>query len=174
MDIQYELTVDDYVAFADYHHAHSSITGGTVRRSRYGIAVAWVVVALLDAATNGLGIDTVIWASGALLWFALWPLVHRRLVRRNMHRFATQGLTRGSIGHHTLSLATDGLTDRTSFSEYRTFWQGIDRIATTSTHLYVYVGPNAAHVIPRRAFTNAGAETAFLNAVEHLSADAAA
>ena len=100
MDIQYELTVDDYVAFADYHHAHSSITGRTVRRWRYGIPIAWLLVAFLDAAANGLGISSVVWASGALLWFWLWPPFHRRLVRRNMRRFATQGLTRGSVGHH--------------------------------------------------------------------------
>ena len=99
MEIEYQLTVDDYVAFADYHHAHSSITSGTVRRWRYGIAMTWLLIALLSTLANGFGIDTVVWAGGAVLWFSLWPLLHRRLVRRNMRRFATQGLTRGSIGH---------------------------------------------------------------------------
>ncbi len=174
MDIQYELTVDDYVAFADYHHAHSSITGRTVRRWRYGIPIAWLLVAFLDAAAKGLGISSVVWIGGALLWFWLWPHFHRRLVRRNMRRFATQGLTRGSVGHHTVSLGSEGLTDRTSFSEYRTFWRGIDRVAATPTHLYVYVGPNAAQIVPRRAFPNSELETAFLNAIQHRAADAAA
>lgn len=63
---------------------------------------------------------------------------------------AVEGLCRGSVGKQELTVLDDGVTVSNPFFETRTRWVGVDRLAETGDHLYLYLGANAAHIIPKR------------------------
>ena len=65
---------------------------------------------------------------------------------------AQQGLCRGSVGPHRLTIGAEGITDTTPFYSWTTHWSGVERVVTLPERVLVYVGPNAAFQIPRRAF----------------------
>lgn len=52
--------------------------------------------------------------------------------------------------NHVVTADHEGVTEETPFnlSTYR--WDGIDRIRRTRRHLFIFLGPMKAHVIPRR------------------------
>jgi YcxB-like protein len=68
---------------------------------------------------------------------------------------------KGQLGKHRIVLSGDGLVESTAVGESRTSWAGVDRIEQDRDHLFIYVSPAAAHVIPKRAFRDTQEAEAF-------------
>ncbi len=51
---------------------------------------------------------------------------------------------------HRLTLAPEGLTEETDFNTSFFKWTGIHKVVRTRKHLFLFVSPGAAHVVPRR------------------------
>jgi hypothetical protein len=66
--------------------------------------------------------------------------------------FAYFGRDAGVYTDHTITVDGDGLTEVTPVNSSSFTWEGVQRIARTSKHIFVLVGPLKAHVIPRRCF----------------------
>lgn len=166
MTIEYELTPDDYAAFAGYHHSQPGSAGGSQRRLRWGFTIAYLVIFAINLARGPTPGDFV-WLILAALWYALMPRLYRASVRRGVHRIAQQGLCRGSVGPHRLAVKPEGITDTTPHYEWTTYWSGVERVVELPERVLVYVGPNAAFQVPRRAFST---ETAFNDCIRALKA----
>jgi hypothetical protein len=69
----------------------------------------------------------------------------------------------GVLGEHTITLTPEALHERTAVNDSKASWRGIYRIDATPTHLFIFTQPNAAHVIPRRAFPTTNAAEHFLS-----------
>lgn len=65
------------------------------------------------------------------------------------------------LTHHTITLGDTGLTEETDFNRTEQKWAGIPRLVRTRRHIFAYVSQYGAHVIPRRAFDDAGAWNSF-------------
>jgi len=61
------------------------------------------------------------------------------------------------LTEHIVTLTDTGLIEETQFHRTEQKWAGITRLARTRRHIFAYVSQYAAHVIPRRAFSDAGA-----------------
>ena len=166
MTIEYDLTADDYAAFAGYHHSQPGSAGGSQRRLRVGFTIAYLVIFAINLALGPTPGDF-IWLILAALWYALMPRFYRASARRGVYRIAHQGLCRGSVGPHRLSIKPEGITDTTPHYEWTTYWSGVERVVELPERVLVYVGPNAAFQVPRRAFST---ETAFNDCIRALKA----
>jgi hypothetical protein len=60
----------------------------------------------------------------------------------------------GVYTSHTITADGSGLTESTSVNDTTFTWGGVRKIARSSGHIYIYVGPWMAHVIPRRAVSS--------------------
>ena len=58
---------------------------------------------------------------------------------------------RGVLGAHTLEITENGLIERTDVNETLHRWPGISRVVSLFGYLFIYIGENNAHQIPRRA-----------------------
>jgi hypothetical protein len=76
-------------------------------------------------------------------------------------RFFTAQRQPGLFCEHTISLSDEALTEVTAVNETRHLWAGVCNVAETSKHIFIFVAPNAAHVIPKRAFLDPGTAFAF-------------
>jgi hypothetical protein len=68
---------------------------------------------------------------------------------------------RGQLGRHRLVLSDDGVAESTAVGQSSTSWAGVDRVEQSPDHIFIYISPAAAHVIPRRAFKTADEAHAF-------------
>ena len=66
--------------------------------------------------------------------------------------FIYRGPQPGVLGSHTVTLSPEALRERTDVTESQVSWQGVQRIDVTSKHIFIFLQPAAACVIPRRAF----------------------
>jgi YcxB-like protein len=63
-----------------------------------------------------------------------------------------RGDRHGVFGEHTVTLTPEALHERTKVNDSKAAWAGIYRIDDSRDHIFIFTQPNAAHVIPRRAF----------------------
>src|SRR5688572_16246593 len=61
----------------------------------------------------------------------------------------------GVLGHRVISIEADGFRERTATIDQQVKWEGIREIDATDEHFFVFIGPDTAHVIPRRFFRSA-------------------
>jgi hypothetical protein len=92
-----------------------------------------------------------------LQWF-LERLVVRHAIR-SLIRDERPG--RGQLGRHRLVLGEDGVVESTAVNESRTAWSGVDRVEQSADYIFIYTSPAAAHVIPKRAFSDLQEADAF-------------
>jgi hypothetical protein len=61
----------------------------------------------------------------------------------------------GTLGHHRLRIANDGIHDETCVGKSFNAWSGILEIAEDHEHVYLFVDRMAAHILPKRALNPA-------------------
>ncbi|HWB58462.1 MAG TPA: YcxB family protein [Chthoniobacteraceae bacterium] len=159
MEIRYELTPADMRAFIAYNRKHSP----QVRRLRY-ISVGFIALVCLSKAWE-LGRDTtaklvifaVSFAAGCVV---MWIL--NRVLRAILEwRSHTPEQRPGLYCQHTIALSEKELIETTEVNEGRHSWKGVLKVVETPRHIFIYVGPNAAHTIPKRAFPDAASARGF-------------
>jgi hypothetical protein len=159
MDVEYELTQDDFYAF-QWRGAFGSPRG---RRSRRTVYILWLVALLLFAILPAIGADgfTISRVNFGFVLVA-YPIValaqwwwERWLLRRTiLGLLRDEKPDRGQLGVHRLVLDEEGVLERTAVGESRTAWAGIHRVEQDDRYIYLYTSSAAAHVIPKRAFAD--------------------
>jgi hypothetical protein len=166
MEVEYELTPDDLYAF-QWRGAFVSPRGRKARRTAY---ILWVVAVLLFAIVPAIGADgfaisrvsfTFIAVAIAIAFLFQW-LLERWLMRRTiLQLIRDEKPGRGLLGRHRIVATEEGLTESTPVGESRTSWAGVDRIEEDPRYIFIYTSVAAAHIIPKRAFSDPQEAEAF-------------
>ena len=82
-------------------------------------------------------------------------------------QFSTNG-DPGFYTEHRLTFDQEGYTEETKVNKCEGKWEGVSRIAKGMRHIYLYEGPNRAHIIPRRAFTSEADYSVFFAKLNEL------
>jgi len=159
VEVEYEITPEDLYAF-QWRAAFQSPRARRVRRLAYW---AWLLALVLFALVPAIGADGFT-LSRVSIGFMLVPLLvffllqwalERWLMRRAIrYLLRDERPERGVLGRHRIVLDEDGVRESTAVGESRTRWAGIDRVEQSAEYIYIYTSPAAAHVIPRRAFSD--------------------
>jgi len=169
VSVAYHVELDDLVAFAEYHTAHSP----TVRRDYYwslGVGALTVLVLLwiLGFRSAGGWAGAVVALVGWVVYFNWRTLTGNR---RHYRRVYGEGANRGMLGLHRASADAEGLTVSTSVTDSRTRWSGVERIEEASGLALIYVSALSANVIPAARVVE-GNFHEFVQTIRRLHADA--
>lgn len=162
--VEFTLSVDDLVAFAAWQARASGEEDR--RRARLAVVGAWIagaiaylVVFLVLPMILLLAGQLALAAAGEVLALlvggaaGLWEWRRGRigewLLRRRYRARATVALERTGAARR-LWLDDDGLNITAGERSNRVRWAGITRVVETDDYVFVYTGPETAHVIPRR------------------------
>ncbi|GMU32270.1 MAG: hypothetical protein AMXMBFR20_01430 [Planctomycetia bacterium] len=87
-----------------------------------------------------------------------------------MIRFGRRQLNEGAnlnyFARQSLTLSKEGVSSVSSHSKSLVKWTGVERLATTPNHLFIYHTSASATIIPRRAFADSRAFDQFAAAAE--------
>jgi hypothetical protein len=166
MEVEYQLTSDDLYAF-QWRAAYTSPRGRRARRKPYiYLFLTLLLVALLPA----IGSDGFVIARVSFLFLvttfplvaSLYWLFERRLIRRAIQELVKQEKPdKGQLGTHKIVLTDSGVVETTAVGESHTSWAGVDRVEQSSDYIFIYTSHAAAHIIPKRAFSESQAEPFF-------------
>ncbi len=152
---RYEFTLDDAVAFNDYHFRYSP--AGKRARLKHTLlppAIWLALAAAYSVWTAGRGNP---WFVGILvgfsaLWVLLSPFQLRRQVRRSLTRRYRRRGGSAALGWHSLTISRAGVWDKSDGGESDVRWQNTVRVAWTPEHLFIYLTETRAHNRPGGAF----------------------
>ncbi|HXX95274.1 MAG TPA: YcxB family protein [Planctomycetota bacterium] len=156
MQIEFDFTKEDRVAFNVYHLEHSP----THRRNRWTsllwASAVWVVLWGVLVATN---------ESPGRAARALWPLLmfvpvyafiypplRRRHARRIIDRILDEGQNRAVLGRKRVTMTSVDLTAGDDMKSTTARWDAVERIEVTEAYAYIYISGSEAVILPRRAF----------------------
>ena len=153
MQLGWENTMEDLVAFNKYHYKHSPV----LRRRRQTLLAIVAVLEFLwffwcfgwTHPELALLYLIVTFAIGILLGLCLRWLIGDRLIRRLYSREKN----RSFFGAHELELTDEYLIHRTAYTDSKVAWGVIERIESTKDHTFIYVGTNSAVIIPHERIT---------------------
>lgn len=173
--LRYRVTVEDVVAFNEFHCLRSPTAIQKRQRKRVIVSVVaalvyFVIGCYIQASTS--------WGTG--LWFPILfgltigaicyviasprfaiPHLLRYIVRK---RYAKPDMSK-FLGEHTLEVDDQGFTHRTNYSETRYAWGALERIETEQDRTYLYISAIQAIVIPHKNIEE-GNFTALLEAMK--------
>ncbi len=155
--IDYEVTVEDLIKFSLHRHR----TNPTLRRS---FLRSWIIatVLLIGAAvmmailrdtpsTIDVSRSILLGSLGAIVAI-LFPMIHRRAVRKLVGRMYSDRERDGVVGSHRLVITRAALTDLTSVSKVSWKWCGIESIVATPDAVYITLMSLNAVIVPNRSF----------------------
>ena len=167
MQIEYELTSDDLFAF-QWRGAFKSKIGRRSSRMSYVVGfLALLLISILPAiSSDGFNIADVdlrfLVTAFVVLAFLNWFMT-RWLMRRAINKLLSEvKQDKGQLGRHKVLLDENGVVESTTVGESRTSWAGIDRLEQNREYIFIYTQPQAAHIIPKRAFDSPHEAQAFL------------
>jgi hypothetical protein len=154
MEIEFSLIPEDFVAFGRHQVAQQA----NRRIFLYlGILLLIVVVLILRIAlfvrqagtTIGL-IAAVIAISAGFIFYLNMHRIDTRAVKRQL----ALGKNANVLEPRRISISADGISNSSAHSAGMTMWTGVDKIAVTKDHAFIYVNTSAAIILPRRAFAS--------------------
>lgn len=153
MKIRYTLDLDDLVAFHQFYIDTSSLLWK--RRLTFVVSFGLIFLAL------GLLRWQLENSVFPLVYFGLFGVVSttwywhdsRKVKPKCVAKLYAPERNKGTLCQHELEIITDGLVERTPVGEQKTQFQGIDRIESTPTHSFVFIGTLLAYVIPHAKVT---------------------
>jgi hypothetical protein len=117
------------------------------------VGLFWGGIAVL-AAFNKHSINKVIEFVVLYSCFLFWYFRFGSKVNvRRLKQIYGDGKNAGVIGEHDLEILQDGIREMTVVNEQLTKYPGIERVEVTQTHVYIYIGPIYAYIIPKAKVT---------------------
>jgi hypothetical protein len=163
MQVNVELTMDDIVAFNNFHHDHSP----TLRRQKYLVSVLLVIaagiaiLAVILKPSLARKSDVWLWIPVLLIGAAVYPAIYRAWLSRVVRGMFSEGSLEPLLGRKEVSITPVEIVETGASRSTTVRWSCVQRIEQAPDVLYVYISATEAIVLPRRAFADEAAFAAF-------------
>ncbi len=133
------------MAFCFYHYPRSPLV-----ISIYGIGFVLISIPIIEAlpsdaslvakVINFLALEFIAFA--VIAGFFAITVVLSMVSRRN----------KTLLTEHAITLADGSFVEETAYNKTDCKWSGVQKLARTRSHIFIYIAQHMAHVIPRRVF----------------------
>lgn len=152
MEIEYELTAEDVVAFNLYHVKNSKVGKNSLKWQQYispliFLLFAYFLSVFTDMARGPL---FAIFGFTAVLWVILYPKYFYFHITRQVGKMLRDGRNDGLVGKHSLKMNKTGIHDRTSTGETNVEWAGVQSLIEDAEYFYIYTSTVTAYILPKR------------------------
>lgn len=162
MDLEYELTKQDYIDFNIYHMTSSVTMKRSLFIQRFIIPIIFLVLPIFLIKITD--IPLWYWYSVFIILSVLWVVFYKKFliksVERRISKILDEGKTTGILGVHHFSFTEEGIVDKTEFSE--TKYNVIEKVVESEKHIFIYVSAVMAYIIPIRIFNSVDVKSKFL------------
>lgn|GEM_PF-3619525 len=153
MSFSIDVLEDDLLALQSYFNQNSK----TLRRQLViaqvimaftFLAAGFLVQSMMPPVARTIFIVAGIFIASIAVFF--YPQMFRARYRRLVRRLMKEGKNRGQLGTHLMSLNAKEILRRNDHGYVGYYWTTVEKIAETNDHVFVFVGPVNALVIPKR------------------------
>ncbi len=170
MKIKLEVTLDDLVAFNNFHLEHSP-SNKRNKIIRYVLITVLMINALL-AIIKGQVFTTIVFILLAAFVIFFWQKVFKYFVSRQVKAMYKEGKNQGTIGCHDMTIGDDAIVQENDSGSYMTKWNYVEKVLKTERFILVYNSAVSAYIIPRRGFVDNITYNEFYDLIVHKKSSA--
>lgn len=155
MEVEYHLTMEDYVSFNLYHYNRSP----TIRRYWHKVQVLFLIIVILSAVIaflDPVDCSALAIVVGIIVLIAVLvssaPSLRAHLAKANVARMLGEGHNRTLLGWHRISIGPEGIAHSGEHSAATVKWSGVERIADSDEFVFIYISAVSGYLVPSRAF----------------------
>lgn len=165
LTVEYELTMEDPVALQLSCYEHTPYLRDSYRKGRYlGCPLLLIVIGLiLTFAWKFVG-AAIIFGLAALYWIHRYPTTVKKSAEKMVKGIYSGARDKGKLlCKHRIKITPEGVESKTDFKESKVRWNAVEQIVSTGDHIFIFVSPTVAEIIPKRAFSD---ETSYKEFIE--------
>ncbi len=170
MEAEYELTVDDIVAF-NVHHRKAS---PTIRRvGRLALIIVLFAIALIGISTITGKDAPAERASSGVIWLVvligvifIFAYQSRYGFAKIVRRMLGEGLNVALLCRRRVAIDRDAISVVSEYFERKTRWPAVEKVVETGDYLFIYLSSVQAEIVPRRAFADESRFRSFVEAAK--------
>lgn len=157
MEIQFNLTEEDYVAFNMFHIKNSKTAMRALLIQRWIGPLIFITSSFLFSYFAELSflLLLIIFSIFGVIWYFYYPKYFYNLILRQTKKFIKEGRNDGLIGDHHLHFSDEGIEDITVSGSSQTSWSGIKSFKEDDQNFYLYNTAVSAYIIPKYVLKNA-------------------
>ncbi|MGC4006023.1 MAG: hypothetical protein QM811_24040 [Pirellulales bacterium] len=158
MEVEFELTKEDYYAFNRYHQIHSPV----IRRRYYRVWIVTTVSLLMLSGLSWLLLregDPLLrnylslgFLIGASSYATAYPWLYQRNLREIIEGMISEGRSNGLFSSLRIGLGPEAVSSIGELRRSATDWARSNGSCATGPRVYIYINAISAHIVPRRAF----------------------
>ena len=156
LELEYEISLDDLIAFNHYHVNSSQTFKSSYRKSLFGVPVYLFVIICVILYIVGCNLTGL--ATGApivilaVLWFLLYPKYYNHAVIKSYRKMLSENCNNGMLGKQKVLFQSNKLVEITEKSKTEYDGKFLNKIVETDAYLYLYLTSITAIIIPKRIF----------------------
>lgn len=152
MEIEYELTAEDVVAFNLYHVKNSKVGKNSLQWQRYISPLIFLLFAYFLSVFTDMprGPLFVTFGLTAVLWVLFYPKYFYFHITRQVSKMLKGGKNEGLVGEHSMKMNKAGIHDQTTVGETNVQWIEVKNLIEDADYFYIYTSTVSAYIIPKR------------------------
>ncbi len=157
MHIDYQLTEDDVVAYANYLWQHQTNPQRTYRRGLYVGLLVVILGTLFLARDRAGGLNPLMAIVPVLVvccvvFLLLFVSSSKRFAKAVRNSFRRGDLGKRALEPQRLEITPEGYTQRGELGATITLWKAVEKVAVTKDHLFIFLTKTTALIVPAHAF----------------------
>ncbi|MGK7378201.1 YcxB family protein [Planococcus sp. 1R117A] len=156
MQIEFNLTEEDYLSFNLQHVKHSKTATRSLRLQQILVPVIYIFLAyIFSVIVNTPFLFFLIpFLIISMVWIIFYPKFFYSSVMRNVKKMLREGKAGGIIGKYTMTLSDEGIIQTSTTEEKKASWPAILSLQEDEERFYLYNSAMSAYIIPKRALKN--------------------
>jgi len=152
MTVTVKPTIEDYIAWHEYHHAHSPF----IKRARVRFIVSpiliWTLLGLAMYRSDRQLVPFVFVGVVSLAWLFVHGEVWKWDVRRRVIKLYSESQNADLFHEYSIDVRPEGIYSESANSSGITKWDAVEGIVSTERHIFIKMSALLAIGIPNRAF----------------------
>lgn len=171
MEIEYELTKEDFLDF-NLNHAHNS---KTVKKSlfyqRYVVAIIFLIIPVILSKTLKIPVRSILpsFLIAFVIWIIFYPKYFWWQINKNVARTLSESEDNKFAASYSLIIDEEGMVSKGENAETVRNWECVQKIEKTDKNILIYTSPVEAIIIPLIAFDDEGKLNRFIEEIERFS-----
>ncbi len=169
MNLQFEITKQDYSDFNIYYANNSKAIKRTVFINRFILPIIFLILPVFISKVSDISLFYwyCVFILTFILWIILYPKQFNKSYKKRLSKLFDENNNKSIFTHHNLSITEEGIIDTTKFGETKT--NTIDNVVEMDNYIYVFISGISAYIIPKRIFTNFDEKKDLLNILNKIN-----
>ena len=163
MELKYEMTKDDHLAFNLHYVKHSKTIKQSLSMQRFLVPFIFLILPFV-----------LFWITGEFLigffitfalisvgWIVFYPKYFYGHIIRNVKKVLNEGSNDNLFGQHVFISTEVGFIEKNRAGETKIGWSSIERIEENEDYYFLFFSTMNAYIVPKRSFPDEASQEDF-------------